>query len=374
MKIAQNIDMVMQRIEDSGFSTRIVGGAVRDFLLGITPKDIDLATDALPHQVMEMFSDFNVIPTGLDHGTVTVVVDQEPIEITTLRVDVVTDGRHAEVEFTTHWEQDAARRDLTINAMSMDRNGNLFDYFDGENDLKAKVVKFVGDADTRIKEDYLRILRAFRFAARFKAGFDTDTMISINRNVSGLKQISGERIWNEIQKIFASQDLRTLQTMESLGVLEAIGLRVDWISSATLRTSDHLIVLADMMVLDDVDRLFKAWKFDANTRDILQFLNETENAIVDNPNAWDMKKYQDLMAVDQINKDWVIRLAILVEEAFVKDLKEWEIPVFPVRGADLLDKGMKPGPAVGQELDRLKKIWAQSNFSLTKANLLAEIA
>lgn len=153
----------------NGFEIRLVGGVVRDLLLGKTPKDVDLATTATPDQMIALARTNNLryIETGLQHGTLTFVVDGEPYEITTLRVDKETDGRHATVEYTTDWHTDAERRDLTYNAFSLDLNGNLYDYFNGLKDLKNKTTRFVGDPNKRIQEDYIRILRYFRMSQKF---------------------------------------------------------------------------------------------------------------------------------------------------------------------------------------------------------------
>ena len=162
---------------------RIVGGAVRDIALGKSPKDIDFATDATPDEMMEILDKAGIRhkPTGLEHGTITAILDNEPFEITTLRADTETDGRHAKVEFVKSWKEDAKRRDLTYNAMSMDIEGNVYDYFGGMDDLQDKVSKFVGDAEERITEDYLRILRYFRFQGRpSKPTWDGDTLEAIN--------------------------------------------------------------------------------------------------------------------------------------------------------------------------------------------------
>lgn len=167
--ISPDVKTLGELFSRNGFEIRVVGGAVRDVALGKSPKDIDLATDATPQEMQKMFDRAMIkhIPTGIEHGTLTAVLNNEPYEITTLRADTETDGRHAEVKFVKSWEEDAKRRDLTYNAMSMDIEGNLYDYFGGMDDLQDKVSKFVGDAEQRIKEDYLRILRYFRFKADF---------------------------------------------------------------------------------------------------------------------------------------------------------------------------------------------------------------
>ena len=167
--ITDDLKALRAQFVAAGFDLRLVGGVVRDTIASIPAKDIDLCTDATPEQQIEIYHryGYRAIPTGLQHGTITVVLDSVPYEITSLRIDVKTDGRHAEVEFTNDWHADLARRDLTINAMAMTFDGEVIDPFGGQQDLQDRVVRFVGDAEQRIQEDYLRILRCIRFMGRF---------------------------------------------------------------------------------------------------------------------------------------------------------------------------------------------------------------
>lgn len=203
----KNLQELVQIFRNEGHEIRIVGGAVRDYLRGVPCKDIDLCTTATPAEMVAISEKLNLhmIPTGLQHGTVTFVMHHEPFEVTTLRVDTETDGRHATVSFTRSFEADAARRDLTINAMSMDPiTGQVFDYFGGEEDLTNRQIRFVGDAVQRVEEDYLRVWRWFRFSAMMSNRqtpieyFDIFNRISM---VDDMKKISGERIWAELKKI-----------------------------------------------------------------------------------------------------------------------------------------------------------------------------
>ena len=216
---------LLQVIEEAGFAARLVGGCVRDKLLGLAPKDYDVATDALPEEVMTVLSRGSIkvrtLPTGLKHGTVTALLQNLSVEITTLRRDIATHGRRADVAFGKDFRADAARRDFTINAMSMDRHGRVFDYFSGQEHLRQRLVVFVGDAQTRIQEDYLRIMRSFRFQARF--GFHTtpDALEAIKDHRQGLVDISAERLTSEWLQIFAEASFLTvLPEMIHTGVYE----------------------------------------------------------------------------------------------------------------------------------------------------------
>ena len=216
---------ILEELEKAGKKARLVGGCVRDRLQNLQPKDYDIATEALPREILAIFekSPWKTVPTGIDHGTITVVTKFGPIEVTTLRKDLETDGRHAKVAFGTSFEEDAARRDFTINAMSEDKNGQVFDYYGGKEDLKAKILKFVGEPRVRIKEDYLRILRFFRFWARFQLIPDTKALDAIKENARNINSVSRERVTSEFLQTLDSDDCYlVLKGMESCGVLSAL--------------------------------------------------------------------------------------------------------------------------------------------------------
>lgn len=226
--ITPDVKMLGKIFREEGYEIRIVGGAVRDALLGKTPKDIDLATTATPQEMYQIGKKHNLrlVDTGSDHGTLTFVINNEPYEITTLRIDKETDGRHAEVEWTRDFKEDARRRDLTYNAMSVDMEGNLHDYFGGHEDLKSKKTRFVGNSHERIQEDYLRILRYFRFLARQNGRTsDPETLKSIATHAKGLSNISVERIWAELTKTVKEPNMeQAFNEMQKAGVLSAIGM------------------------------------------------------------------------------------------------------------------------------------------------------
>ena len=221
----EKLDSIFKK---NNFEIRIVGGAVRDIALGKAPKDIDLSSDVTPDEMVTILDKANIKhkPTGMEHGTLTAIIDGEGYEITTLRADVSTDGRHADVEFIRNWKEDAQRRDLTYNAMSLDFDGNLYDYFNGMDDLQDKVSKFVGDPIERIKEDYLRILRYFRFQSKLESpSWDNETLNAIKDNAKGLTQVSVERIWQEMGKLLVGHSvIQTLSYMSATGVDNVVGL------------------------------------------------------------------------------------------------------------------------------------------------------
>jgi tRNA nucleotidyltransferase/poly(A) polymerase len=208
-----------------GTEVRCVGGAVRDIVMDRKPKDWDMATPALPERTFQILEQIGK-PFDLSngHGTVSIILDDETYEITTLRVDAETDGRHAKVEFVNDWKLDAARRDFTFNAMSMDPlTGRLFDFFGGEQDIRDKMVRFVGVPAARIQEDYLRILRFFRFACRFDFDVAPTDLAAVIQNVAGLDKVSGERIWMEIKQIVVMERaLDYIELMKAVGVWNQI--------------------------------------------------------------------------------------------------------------------------------------------------------
>ena len=192
---------------------RFVGGCIRKLLCGENIDDIDLATSLEPDEVKQRLikNNIKVINTGISHGTVTAILNKKKFEITTLRKDISTDGRHADVQFTLDWTQDASRRDFTVNAIYADIEGRVFDPLNGVSDLKDGRVKFIGSSDKRIKEDYLRILRYFRFFTQYsKIDHDQDTIRSIKRNINGLNKISNERIFDELRKILSLKNISNL--------------------------------------------------------------------------------------------------------------------------------------------------------------------
>ena len=212
MDIPQYAATVLERLEHHGFEAYVVGGCVRDSLMGRTPKDWDVCTNALPQEVLRVFRKFHVIKTGLKHGTVTVMVDHQPVEVTTFRIDgAYTDNRHPDsVNFVSRVGEDLARRDFTINAMAYNPRRGLVDAFGGREDLDARAIRCVGEPDERFHEDGLRILRALRFAARYDFNIETETAHSIRRNRHLLANVSAERIFTELKGILAGEGVLSM--------------------------------------------------------------------------------------------------------------------------------------------------------------------
>ena len=351
----------------NNYEVRIVGGAVRDIALGKEPKDIDFATDATPDEMMNMLDKAKVktVPTGIEHGTITAVIDDEPFEITTLRADKETDGRRAEVEFVRSWEEDAKRRDLTYNAMSMDIDGNIYDYNGGMDDLQDKVSKFVGDPAERIKEDYLRILRYFRFQSKLdNPKWDEDTLNAIKDNVQGIKGLSVERIWQEMSKLLMSTNAKeSLEWMNKTGVNQMIGLG-DIKPSKLGEPAGPIISLA---ILLDNSNIAREWKMSKYDTEMLDFLIKHKGQNINPKQAKDM-------LVKGVSQDHLLAWANMHNKNDVYDtVHSFEKPEFPVNGKDLLALGYRAGPQLGQLLTDLQDQWMKSNYKLSKEELLKKV-
>lgn len=362
--------------EDAGHEIRIVGGWVRDTIRNVPPKDLDLATTATPEQMIELCRahDLRFIETGLQHGTITVVFEDVPHEITTLRVDAETDGRHARVEFTTDWELDAARRDFTINAMSVGMNGELFDYFNGRAHAVDNRVVFVGEPQDRIQEDYLRILRYFRFRARIGDQVNDRPVIqTIAANAHGLQQISGERIWAEMSKILASPEPQLCVALTDMfygEIYPNISLpKTEWReivhTSIVRQTTDNPITV--LAALTNVN-LGPIWHFSSRETILLRWLQARYYPASSRPTLAELKA----IAVSKKGREFALALASMYGVSDELDqITAWEVPEFPVNGDDLINRAIaKPGPALGKVLSTMHDAWKASDYTLTKNQLL----
>lgn len=379
---------VLQVFDKYKYEIRLCGGAVRDILLGKTPTDLDFATTATPDEMIEMMAKENiriVNKGGLKHGTVTSHVDGVNFELTTLRIDVVTDGRHADVEYTKDWLLDAGRRDLTVNSMFLGMDGTVYDYFDGYEDLKKRQIRFVGDAKLRITEDYLRILRYFRFYGRLSTApnnHDEYILEAIREKGNGLKQISGERIWSELHKILEGNfgpDI--LKTILNLRLGPYIGLpdqpNMDEFDKVINRSNGLKLLPITMLVpllkdLHDMNELNNRLKFRVFDRDLGLFLIECRDEkwtletiktnkikIIQNPTKQDTMK----MYIEQLlmyNNDRVI----------LEEFEKWTPLKFPITGNMIKTHGVKDGKKIGIILRKLIEYWADDDFKTDIEELL----
>lgn len=356
--------------QNQGFDLRFVGGCVRDTMLGLVPKDVDLHTNANPDEQVSIYQAAGVhyIETGLQHGTVTVVLNGVAYEITSLRQDAETDGRHATVVYTRDWHTDLERRDFRFNAMSMGFDGDLMDPFGGLTSLQNGLVEFVGDPRKRIQEDYLRILRWFRFRGRFGLDMSYSARRAVEDLAQGLLQVSRERVWNEVSRILAGENAPLIMAeMQMMGVnkwinLPGEGIELLEVSDVHNITRNPITVMVAMYGMHAVEAL-RMWKASCDEIQLATWLNMHHSSRL---------RLQDLLAVDRVCRDWVLELAVLRKEdaMFRTMLKAWTVPSFPVTGNDLLAQGFVTGPAVGKRLQDLKTAWAGSDYHFTRDQLL----
>ncbi|XP_036123417.1 CCA tRNA nucleotidyltransferase 1, mitochondrial [Molossus molossus] len=372
---------------------RIAGGAVRDLLSGVKPQDVDFATTATPEQMKGMFQAAGIRMInnkGEKHGTVTARLDKENFEITTLRIDVVTDGRHAEVEFTTDWQRDAERRDLTINSMFLGFDGTLYDYFNGYEDLKNKKVRFVGHAKKRIQEDYLRILRYFRFYGKIvdKPGdHDPETLEAIAANARGLAGVSGERIWVELKKILLGSHVNHLvHLIYDLDVAPYIGLPINASLEEFDKVSQNvegfspkpMTLLASLFkVQDDVTKLDLRLKISKEEKNLGLFLVKYRKDLTKAADSAEpLKPYQDFI-IDCREPDATARVWELLkyqgQHGLLGDLQQWSVPTFPVSGHDIRKVGISSGKEIGALLQQLRDQWKKSGYQMEKDELLSYV-
>nr|WP_294509072.1 CCA tRNA nucleotidyltransferase [uncultured Rhodopila sp.] len=366
-------DTALAAVWDALPEARIAGGAVRDVLAGRPVSDIDLATPRTPDAVTDALqkSGLRVIPTGLAHGTVTALVNGRGFEVTTLRRDVETDGRHAVVAFTADWRQDASRRDFTINAMSMARDGSVFDYFGGADDLAAGRVRFVGDPATRIAEDYLRILRFFRFQGRYgRVPPDGETEAALRAGVPGLARLSAERIWNELRLILNAEDpSATVSLMDALGVWHAVLPEATAISRLQGLPPDPLLRLAAMLTAEPLALALRL-KLSNEDRDRLVRLLTTPSPRPDDDDATLRRLLADHELEDLIGRVWLDR----GPETLRQRLAGMTRPLFPLEGRDVVALGVAPGPRVGALLRQVRQWWLDGGCIADKAACGAELA
>jgi poly(A) polymerase len=368
---------------------RIVGGAVRNALIGKDVADIDIATPATPEQVIAAASaaSLQVVPTGLQHGTVTVMSGGIPHEVTTLRRDVETDGRHAVVAFTDDWALDASRRDFTINALYCDADGTVYDPLGGYPDLVARRVRFIGDAHARIREDYLRILRFFRFSAQYVDGpIDSVGLVAACDLRAGLQHLSAERIRDEMLKTLAARNAADIiEVMFDHGFLVPIlGLApVPRHLRAVLTIAPHLGALGRLSALtigtmEDALRLGSRFRLSTAEYERLGVT------------AWLTQRLQPGVT-DRAARQWIYTNGT---EPFLEALsiaagrrgkdatwprlralaQTWQRPTFPLRGRDLIALGYVPGPSIGTHLRALEAWWMSEDFATDAEALLARVS
>ncbi|MDG4898375.1 MAG: CCA tRNA nucleotidyltransferase [Mesorhizobium sp.] len=399
------LQQLLAALKQGGEEARVAGGAVRNALLGQPVADIDIAATTLPEETIRRAeaSGFKTVPTGIEHGTVTVIAGGKPYEVTTLRADIETDGRRAKVTFGRDWKLDAERRDFTINALYAEADGTVVDLVGGIADIEARRLRFIGDAEARIREDYLRILRFFRFFAWYGDGRpDAEGLKACARLKEGLAQLSAERVWSELKKLLSAPDpSRALLWMRQAGVLSAVlpesekwgidaihglartGKDLGWTADPILRLeaivppdAARMKTLGERLRLsnDEAARL-RHWALtiapDAKT---------TETELAKKLYYGDRGGYLDrirLALAAARTRAFEDNQAMMEAGGLSRLLNftlKWSKPVFPIKGADLTGLGASPGPKLGATLKNLEREWVGSGFTLERGALMERAA
>jgi poly(A) polymerase len=372
-------------LDRDGEEARAVGGAVRNALLGAPVLEVDVATTAVPDEVVKRVTaaGFKAVPTGIEHGTVTVVIDKHPFEVTTLRKDVETYGRHAKVEFGRDWKADAERRDFTINALSATRDGAVYDYAGGLEDLVHNRVRFIGNPAKRIEEDYLRILRFFRFHAAYGAGHpDTAGLAACIAARKGLDQLSRERVRMELLKLLvAPHATATLAVMAHAGllllVLGGVPYLADFenvakVETATGTSPDAVRRLGALgvVIAEDAERLWQRLRLTNNEHERLASMAEGWRRISPTFGEYAARALLYRLSPQHFTDHALLGWAR--SEANAHDVKwrelatlpqRWAAPEFPLKAADFMKRGLAQGPALGAALAAAERAWIAAGFT-----------
>jgi poly(A) polymerase len=385
---------LMAVLDRDGEEARVVGGAVRNILIGEPTGDIDVATTALPPEVMRraQAAGFKAVPTGIEHGTVTIVVDHRPFEVTTLREDVETFGRHAVVRFGRDWRADAARRDFTINALSLSRDGVVHDYAGGLADIAVRRVRFIGQAAARIAEDYLRVLRFFRFHAAYGSGLpDPEGLHACIDARDKLERLSRERVRMELIKLLvAAHAVPTLAVMAEAGLLAPVLGGVPYLAGmSNMAKVEAACALAPdpvrrlgalaVMIAEDAERLWQR----------LRLTNAEHERLASMADGWWRVTPAEESAarallyrlgperfIDRVLLAWARSAAGAADaqwRAMAALPQRWTAPAFPIKAADLMARGIAKGRGLGAALAQAEQAWIARGFPADKA-ALAEIA
>ena len=366
-----------------------VGGCVRKFLTNDEINDIDIATSLTPSEVIKKFtgSEFEIKKTGIEHGTLTLVKGKETFEITTLREDVSTDGRHAKVLFSNDWKKDSERRDFTINAIYMSSNGKIFDPQNGVNDLKNKKVNFIGDANLRIQEDYLRILRYLRFSLQYDNEFDEKTIKNIKLNLSGFNSLSKERVYDELLKIldlenFQKKIISNSHLIEIFNILFPEFKYIDRLKknkNILIKKISKDMILAILTIDETNNHEYFCYKYNVSNkfREKLHDLSSGISALNKDKNFFKQKIKKNLyLHGKELMRDLNL-LSYFKDQnknqknyfKISEDINNISIPKFPYDGKFLLKKGFSEGKNIGKIIKEIEIKWIDNEFKLNDEQL-----
>ncbi len=406
----KDISFLFKIFADNNYEIRLVGGSVRDMLIGNSIKDIDMAVDAIPDEIERILTENNIknIPTGKDFGTITAVLNYHShdnqavlgcrfIEITSLREDIKTDGRHAEVKYTKDWRLDALRRDLTMNSLYMDSNGHVYDYVNGQDDLRTGHIKLIGNPSKRIEEDALRILRFFRFYAGYGSSFDEASFNACVKMAENVSNLSGERVRDEFFKLLISDNaLVAINLMYDSGVLKYIIPNVD---ESKIRVLTKIVNLETRLHMEEVihkdvirrlasligndlimaDKIIYRLKLsNKDKKYLISIIGDEVNAdcaIDEHETSCLLHQYGTCMFVNSVLMNWAKHENIDCEHCheLLERAKAWRPLEFPIKGGDVIDAGVKEGKEVGEVLYNLEKWWSDNHFAPDRIELLNKL-
>ncbi len=390
--VAQVFDLFETYQKNSIF---VVGGAIRDALLSREIRDIDFATSLEPKTITEILNKENIkfFDVGINHGTVTAIINERKFEITTFRNDIFTDGRHAQVSFSNSLEEDALRRDFTINAMYLDKIGNLIDPTDGKKDLENRVVRFIGKPDERIKEDYLRILRYFRFLALFgDISPDAEVMKTISANLDKLSVVSKERQWNELKSILSlTAPNNAISAMSEIGLLDdyfnGTGINDAFVNLIEIESKisfsiDPILRLSTLIdnSLDKANAIIKKLPLSKSESTDLLKLCTLNKKIVSYMSMKEVRYLLYLLGRDGFQKQILVTWAKDANNknevnwrSLYEVAQSWEKPSFTLTAKDVINMGISQGPMVGDILKEVEDWWAENDFIDDKFSLIERL-
>jgi len=371
-----------------------VGGCVRKFLTNESINDIDIATIFTPEEIKEKFKDseFKIINTGIKHGSITAVINSSKFEITTLRRDVKTDGRHAEVSFTEDWKQDSERRDFTINSIYMDKKGKIYDPQNGVDDLKKRKIKFIGEPTLRIEEDYLRIIRFIRFSIHYKCKeSDSKIIESIKLNLNGIKNLSKERILSELYKIIKLRNIKDLLENEDIKDIFLVIFPefkyLDRIKNLYYLPEDDVLfqtptAIFALLLIDEKDNFeyfCHKYKVSNKLKKDLTFIADNFIRFKQEKNYFKKDLKENIYKLGKNNIKKIISFIYCAEKFFsinllrklIIDVDKIQVPIFPFNGQHVIDQGLEDGKKIGFALRELEKCWIENNFNLNNKQAIS---
>ena len=384
------IELLFRAVESYSDESEIryVGGCVRKILKNEKVNDIDLATNLNPEQIIQVCKKKNIkfYETGLEHGTITAIINDYKFEITSLRKDIKTDGRHADVIFTNDWKEDASRRDFSINSIYSDLEGNIFDPFNGKKDLEDGKISFIGDAEKRIREDYLRILRYIRFFLNYsKHGHNIDVTKTIKKNLEGVSKISSERLIDEFKKLFNSDGFLNLNddefSCEIISLIFPQFKNIHLIKNLNKYAKDNIkkidfIFLISLMVVDGTDNAdYFIYKFNISKKDqkrilfLNDYIKKKDNRNLNIKNLWKVLYFKGKESLLDLINFHIFRSKKVDKKLlnFIEFFKDKEVPILPLRAITLMTKYNIPeGEELGLKLKQIENKWVDNDFTISE--------